>query len=65
MEYYKPALSGVFLKGACAHVNKSAIHNFSVFLLGRHFHGKTLRCVVSESPFVSKAPNGINEEKQH
>lgn len=31
IEYYKPALSGEFMKRACAQVNKSPVHNFDIF----------------------------------
>lgn len=31
MEYYKPALSGVFMKRARAQVGKPPVHNFDIF----------------------------------
>lgn len=69
MEYYKPALSGVFIKRARAQAGKPPVHNFDIFFC-QTFPPKQnaalyFVCVPNESHFVSKAPNGINEEKQY
>lgn len=70
MEYYKPTLSGVFIKRAHAQAGKPPVYNFDIFFWS-DISTETKRymifclCELNELHFVSKAPNGINEEKRY